>query len=324
MLIFLARRLASAALMLFLVFTFTFFLVHLAPGEPALLYSDPRISEAARDAMREIYGWDRPLLEQYARWLGATLSGDWGISVSHSRPVLEVILGRMGPTALLVLTAVAVEHAVGIALGVLAARRAGGVFDRMASSLALTVHSLPSFVLALVAIEWLAVKLPIFPAQHMTSLDFASLPLWAQALDLAHHLALPALVLGLARCGAVVRFVRNGMLEVLGQDYVRTARAKGLSEARVLCLHALPNVCGPLIQRLGLSLPALLSGVLVLEILFSWPGLGTAVYQAILQRDYPVMLASTALTGFMVVAGTLVADAAHGWLDPRVRESVGS
>ncbi|MEO1368056.1 MAG: ABC transporter permease [Acidobacteriota bacterium] len=186
--------------------------------------------------------------------------------------------------------------------------------------LALTLHAMPAFVLGLLTVEWLAIRAPIFPPQHMTSVDHHSLSPLGRVLDIAHHLALPALVLALVRMGAVVRFVRNGLLDVLGRDFVRTARAKGLPQWRVLWIHALPNTLGPLIQRLGVSLPALLSGTVVLEVVFAWPGLGTAVYTAILQRDYPVVLAATALSGVLVLAGSFLADLAHAWLDPRVRD----
>lgn len=316
---FVLRRLGSAALLLLLVLTLTFFLIHLAPGEPTRLYENQFQSEQMRESLRRLYGWDRPLWEQYLRWLKAALTGDWGASLSQRRPVFELLMSRLPATTLLVFAGVLIEHAVGLWIGVQAARRPGGAFDRLAIRAALVLHSIPGFVLGLLAIEWLAVRWPLFPPQHMTSVDHESLSAWGRLLDLAHHLALPALVLGLARCGAVVRFVRSGLLEVLGQDFIRTARAKGLSEARVLWAHALPNAAGPLVQRLGVNLPALLSGTIVLEVVFAWPGLGTAVYTAILQRDYPVVMAATALSGALVLLGSLAADLAHAWLDPRVR-----
>jgi len=317
---FLLRRLGSALLLLLLVLTFTFFLIHLAPGEPTRLYENQYVSEEMRQSLRRLYGWDKPLWEQYLRWLKAALSGDWGASLSQRRPVFELLMSRLPATALLVLVGVVIEHLLGLWIGVEAARRPGGLFDRIALRAALIFHSMPAFVLGLLAIEWLAVRWSIFPPQHMTSVDHATLGASARLFDLAHHLALPALVLGLVRCGAVVRFVRSGMLDVLGRDFIRTARAKGLSEARVLWVHALPNTLGPLIQRLGVSLPGLLSGTVVLEVVFAWPGLGTAVYGAILQRDYPVIMAATALSGILVLLGNLAADLAHAWLDPRVRD----
>ena len=317
---FVLRRLGSALVLLLVVLTFTFFLIHLAPGEPTRLYENQFISQEMRESLRRLYGWDRPLWEQYLRWLKAALSGDWGTSLSQRRPVFELLISRLPATALLVFAGVLIEHALGLWIGVRAARRPDGVFDKVATRASLIFHSIPAFVLGLLAIEWLAVRWTLFPPQHMTSLDYASLGAWGRMVDLAHHLALPALVLGTVRCGAVVRFVRAGMIDIMARDFIRTARAKGLSEARVLWLHALPNAAGPLIQRLGVSLPMLLSGTIVLEVVFAWPGLGTAVYGAILQRDYPVVMAATALSGALVLLGSLAADLTHAWLDPRIRD----
>ena len=319
MLRFTLRRLGASALLLFLVLTATFFLIHIAPGEPTRLFENPRASPEGIDELRRFYGLDKPLPEQYAIWLGAMLQGDWGHSFSLDRPALEILFERMPATCLLVLAAVAVEHLVGLLFGVLAAARAGSAFDRWVRVLSLVLYSVPAFWLALLAVELLGVRWPLFPINQMRSEGAHLLPPLARALDLLHHLALPALVLAVSRCGAVVRFVRNGLLEVLGQDYIRTARAKGLSPARVLWVHALRNALIPLVQRLGLALPLLLSGALIIEVIFAWPGVGLTIYQAILERDFPLILASTAMSGVLVVLGSLAADLAQAWLDPRVR-----
>jgi peptide/nickel transport system permease protein len=313
------RRLAASALLLLVVLSVTFFLVHLAPGEPAELFADPRISEEHRDRIRRFYGLDRPLHEQYLIWIGATVRGDWGISYSTGRPVSEVLLERLPNTLILVAGTAAVEYGLGLVFGLLAAVGAGGRLDRGIRVLSLLFYTLPSFWLALLAIELLSVHWQLFPAGQMTSEGADRLPLLARWLDLLHHLVLPALALGIVRCGGVIRFVRNGLLDVLGQDYVRTARAKGLHPLRVLCVHALPNALLPLIQRLGVGLPALVGGMMIIEVIFSWPGLGQTGYRAVLQRDYPLVLATTALSGVLVVLGNLVADLLQAWLDPRVR-----
>ncbi|MEM8929579.1 MAG: ABC transporter permease [Acidobacteriota bacterium] len=315
------RRLVASLLLIGLVLTATFFLVHLAPGEPAQLYENPRMSPEARETMRASLGLDRPLLEQYVRWLGAMVRGDWGTSFDQRRPAFDVAIERLPATCLLVFAAVVLEHGVGILLGVASARRPDSIGDRVIGWSSLVAHSLPAFLVALVAIELFAVRMPIFPTQHMASDGAADLPALARLADLLHHLALPAITLAAVRFGAVVRFVRNGMLDVLGQDYIRAARARGVSESRVLLFHALPNTLGPLIQRLGVALPALLSGTLVLEVIFSWPGVGWVAFRAILARDLPVVLATTALSAIFVVVGSLLADLLHAWLDPRVRDA---
>jgi peptide/nickel transport system permease protein len=313
------RRLGVAALLLFLVLTATFFFVHLTPGEPSALYQNPRISEELRHQMRQALGLDRSLGRQYLSWLQAAVRGQWGVSFTSGRPTAAILKEKLPNTLLLVAGTVAVEYGLGLALGLLAAARAGGRLDRWIRIVSLWFWAMPSFWLALLAIEVFTVQWPIFPTNQMTSDDARNLPFLGQALDVLYHLALPALVLGTLRSGAVTRFVRNGLLEVLGQDYIRTARAKGLSPARVLWVHALRNAVIPVVQRLGVSLPMLLSGALIIEVIFSWPGLGQTVYWAMLQRDFPLILAATTLTAVMVVLGNLLADLLHAWLDPRVR-----
>ncbi len=321
MLRFVLRRLGSSAILLFFVLTTTFFLIHLAPGEPLRLFDNPWMSEDKRQELRELYGLDRPVTEQYISWLGAVLRGDWGYSISLERPAFDVLMDRLPNTVLLVLAGVTIEHIVGLVLGLLAAVRAGSWIDRQIRVVSLLLFSLPIFCLALISIEVLAVRWQLFPINQMRSDGADQLSPFAQALDVLHHLALPSLILGFARCGAVVRFVRNGLLDVLGKDYIRTANAKGLSPSRVLWVHALRNALIPLVQRFGVALPILLSGSLIVEVMFSWPGVGMAVFQAISQRDYPVVLASTALAGVLVVLGSLMADVLHAWLDPRVRDA---
>ena len=188
--------------------------------------------------------------------------------------------------------------------------------------LSLLLYSVPAFVLGLFAIDIFAVRLGLFPPQHMVSVHWDRLTPGQRVLDLLHHLALPALVIGVRRFGPVVRFVRSGLIEALSQDYVLTARAKGLRESRVLFVHALPNALGPLIQRLGSNLPQIFAGTVILEVVFSWPGIGQVLYVSVLQRDYPVVLAGTALAAILVVLCNLAADLAHAWLDPRVRDGL--
>ncbi|MDA8020198.1 MAG: ABC transporter permease [Thermoanaerobaculia bacterium] len=322
MLRFVFRRLASAILLLYLVLTTTFFFIQAVPGEPERLYENPRISEEATSRIRAAYGLDRPVHEQYFRWLGSVLQGDWGTSFSAGRPVFQVLSQRLPATVVLVLAGVGIELGAGFLLAVAAVRSPGGRFDRAARWFSVLFYSTPVFVVGIVLIEVFAVQIPIFPAQQMMSADAASKGLVGKTLDLLSHLALPALALGLVRCGPTLRFLRNSLLEVLDRDYIRTARTKGLSESRVLWFHAVPNAVAPIIQRLGVSLPLLLSSTLVLEIVFSWPGLGTAIYSAIFQRDYPVVLATTAMSAVLVVAGSLAADLAHAWVDPRIRDRV--
>jgi peptide/nickel transport system permease protein len=319
---FLARRLAAAALLLFLVLSAVFFLLHAAPGDPADLLVEQRLPRAQREHLRALWGLDRPLPEQYAAWLeAAALRGDWGISLVHRRPVTAVLAEALPGTLLLAGAAFAVDAIVGLALGVAAARRRGRAVDHLIRWGSLLLFSLPGFWLGLMAILLFSHLWPVLPAGHLHSAGAEALPAPARLLDLARHLVLPSLVLGLWLAGATARFVRNGLLEVLGQDYVRTARAAGVPERRVLWVHALRNTAVPVVQVFAATLPGLLSGSLVTEVVFSLPGIGRAGFDAILTRDYPLVLGVTALSAALVIAGNLAADMAHGALDPKVRDA---
>jgi len=315
------KRLASAALLLVLVLSFTFFFVHLVPGDPTFIIDDPRLSPEDREALRRLYGLDRPLAEQYLIWMRAVvLEGDWGVSYVHLRPVQKVIAERVPATLLLSGVALGLQFALGMFLGVAAARRANTHADHLIRMFSLLFYSLPIFWTGLMALLLLSHRWSLFPAGHMTSVNAATLPPVARLADLLYHLTLPVLVLVLGGAGVVARFTRNSLLEVLQQDYIRTARAKGLSERRVIWVHAMKNAATPLVQLMGLSLPFLLSGSLVVEVVFSWPGLGRLTYDSIQGRDYPVILATTAMAGALVIAGNFLADMVHAAIDPRVRQ----
>lgn len=317
---YLLRRLAAAALLLLLVLTATFFLLQIAPGDPASLLQDTRVPREAQERLREIYGLDRPLLQQYLSWLDAVLLHfDWGISYWHQEPVTAVLARAFPNTLILALAALLVNYALALPLGMIAARRHGRVSDHVIRLGSLGLYSLPTFWVALMAILLFSYALPILPAGHMSSVGAEELTPGARLLDLLRHLVLPSLALGGTMAAGTARFVRNSLLDVLDQDYLRTARAKGLSERRVVWVHALRNALTPVIQLFGLTLPALLNGSLITEVIFSWPGLGRITFGAILQRDYPLILASTAFSGALVILGNLLADLLHGVTDPRVR-----
>lgn len=321
MLGFALRRLGASLLLLYLVLTASFFFIHLAPGEPSRLYGDPRISAEQSQRLLELYGLDEPLGKRYLTWLGAVVRGEWGLSYVSGRPVVAVLGEKIPNTCLLAAGILVVEYGLGLTLGMLAAVRQGRRIDTAVRSLSLLFYAIPSFWLALLLIEVLTVRWPLFPTGQMSSDRADLLPPIERFLDLLHHLVLPAIALGVVRCGAVIRFVRNGLIEVLSQDYIRTAHAKGLSPARVLWRHALPNSLIPVVQRFGISLPLLLSGTVIMEVIFAWPGVGLTAYRAVLQRDYPLILACTAFSAGLVILGNLAADLLHARLDPRIRHA---
>ena len=318
---FLLRRFAASLLLLLLVLTITFFLLRLIPGDPLHLFEGQRLTLEQQHRLRQIYGLDRPLPEQYLAWISAAGRGDFGTSLYWQRPVSSVLLGALPATAVLALSALAVEYALALLLGMIAARRQGSLLDQGIRIVTLLFYSQPIFWLGLMAILLFSYVWPVLPAGQMRSVDADLMSPVARLLDLLRHLALPALVLGFALAGGTTRFLRAGLIEVMGQDYIRAARAKGLSERRVVWVHGMRNAAVPLIQILSLSLPGLLSGSVITEVVFSWPGLGRLTLNAILTRDYPLILGATALSAVLVVLGNLLADVLHALADPRVRDA---
>jgi peptide/nickel transport system permease protein len=318
---FLLRRFAASLLLLLLVLSFLFFLVRHVPGDPANFGEGSRLTAAQRQRLHELYGLDRPVMAQYLDWVSSVaLRFDWGTSTSQERPVSAALLEALPATALLALAGLAVEYSFALLLGIAAARRPGSGLDHAIRIGGLLFYSLPIFWLGLMAILLFSYVWPLLPSSHMHSVDADLLSPAGSLLDLARHLALPALVMGLGMAGGTTRYVRARMMEVLSQDYIRTARAKGLSERRVLWVHALRNAAVPIVQLFALMLPLLLSGALIIEIVFSWPGLGLLTFNAILARDYPLILGVTSFSATLVILGNLAADIAHAWLDPLVRK----
>lgn len=319
--VFAVRRLGASVVLLAVVLTLTFFLVRLAPGDPMLLLDDPRVSADQREALRTQWGLDRPILEQYIGWIRSiVVEGDLGVSIVHRRPITTLLIERVPATLLLTGSGLVLQYWIGLLLGVTAARRAGSRVDLIVSSASLVLYALPVFWTGLMALSLFSFRLGWLPGGGIRSVDSSQWDFAARSVDLFLHLLLPSLVLSIAATGATVRFTRDSLLEALQQDYVRTARAKGLSERRVIWLHALRNAATPLIQLLGLSLPFLLSGALIVEVVFSWPGLGRLAHQSVLNRDYPLIVAATALSGLLVILGNLAADLCQAAIDPRVRE----
>lgn len=318
----LLRRLGASLVLVWVVVTATFAILHLAPGDPISLILPPQAPPAAAEQLRASFGLDKGPVRQYFSWLEAVvLRGDWGLSFSARRPTIEVLGDALPNTALLALCSLLVTYGLGISLGILAATRPNSFSDQMIRGISMLLFAIPSFWLATIAVELLAVRLPWFPIGQMRSADADFLSPTGRLVDLLHHMALPALTLGLANTGGVIRLVRNGLLDIFHQDFIRTARAKGASPTRVMWRHALPNIAGPLVQRFGLALPFLLGGSLIIEVIYSWPGIGRVSFAAIQARDYPVVLAGTTLTGLLVVGGNLLADLLHAWIDPRLRDA---
>jgi peptide/nickel transport system permease protein len=318
---YLLRRLTSSLLLLLVVATVIFFLVHITPGDPTDVFEGRRITPEQREHLRHLYGLDRPLLEQYLRWLGALARGDLGISFAQQRPVITIIMEAFPATLLLAAAASLVELGAALILGIAAARRRDGAADHAIRVASLVLFSQPPFWFGLMLILLFAHVWPVLPASHMHSIDADLMSPLGRALDLLRHLVLPAVALGLYNAGPTLRFVRGSLIEVMGMDFIRTARAKGLSERRVAWVHGLRNALTPLVQLFALNVPGLLNGAILTEIIFSWPGLGRVSLGAIFGRDYPLMVGITLFGAFLVILGNLVADLLQAAVDPRVRDA---
>jgi peptide/nickel transport system permease protein len=321
------RRALGAVPLLLGVVTLVFVILHLAPGDPTAFYFGSGMSPEAMEQVRRNLGLDDPLVVRYLRWLGAVLRGDFGYSFFAGMPARDRILGALPNTLLLASGALTLAFLLGILAGVVQAMRPGSLVDATLNVLTLFFHSVPSFWLAIMLILIFSVGAgglwdwPVsFPASGMVGPGHDLLGGMDRVLDRVHHMALPLLALTLVLIGGVSRYVRSSMLEVIRQDYIRTARAKGLSEGRVLLKHGLRNALIPVVSLFGLYFPLLLSGAVFVETVFAWPGMGKLMVDAVFQRDYPVVLAGTCLFGAMVILGNLIADLLYGVVDPRIRQ----
>lgn len=322
----LIRRLLGAVPLVLGVASLIFVALHLAPGDPVDVYAGPGVAPEVLADLRERMGLDDPLPVQYVRWMGATLQGDFGHSTARGEPVLDVVRDRLPNTLLLSGVALALAFGLGVTTGAVQAIRQDSALDRGLTVATLFFHSMPSFWLALMMILVFALWAPTvwgwpihFPASGMASTGSGVMSGPGRVLDGAWHLALPATTLALVLAGGIARHTRSAVLQVIRQDWIRTARARGLTEARVLATHALPAALPPVVTLLGLYVPALMGGTVFVEIVFGWPGMGKLMIDAIAQRDTPVVLAASFLFALLVVLGNLLADLLHALLDPRVR-----
>jgi peptide/nickel transport system permease protein len=304
MLRYLARRLAASVLILLGVSVVTFCLTFMIPADPVALIAGRNSTAETREQIRHQLGLDRPLIEQYLRYAGHLAQGDFGRSYARKSDVGELIASRLPATLLLMLGAIIAELAIGLPAGIYAASRRGRAADKTAMTLSFVTVSTPQFVLGLTLLYVFSYLLGWFPLSGYGSLS---------------HLFLPAVTLGLAGGGWYSRMMRSSMIEVLRQDYIRTARAKGMPETRVILRHGLRNAILPVIAMIGLDVGIFMSGVVVVENVFGWPGIGQLMWQAIQSLDIPIIMGITTVTAFFIVAGNLLADLIAPAIDPRIR-----
>ena len=314
-----AARLGQAVIVAWLVATLSFVLIHAAPGD-AFSFDAPNVTEAVRAHWRALYGYDRPLTTQYVVWLRNLARGDLGYSTSMHEPVSTALADALPRTLLLMGVAVVLSFACGILLALFQVEHRGTRRARWAGNIALFFYSVPDFWLALVLMLAFAYWLPVLPAGNAVDpVRHAYLGPMAALGDRLRHLVLPALTLVLLTTAAIARFQRNELLEVLPLDFVRTARAKGVSERRVIRRHVLRNALIPTITLFGLALPALLGGSVFVETVFAWHGMGWLTVNAISLRDYWLVLGGVLVGTLMVTVGNLIADLGYALADPRLR-----
>jgi peptide/nickel transport system permease protein len=316
-----ASRLAQAVVVVAIVTTIVFILIHLAPGDPfGSALDNPNVTEALRARWRAMYGLDRPLSEQYLLYLRNMARGDFGWSFSMHRPVIDVLKGALPNTLLLAGTALVLGFAGGIGIAVIQAMRPDSRTDRALGAGSMFFYAMPDFWLALMMMLIFAYWMPLFPVaglidpvmhEYMTPLG--------GLVDRLRHLALPAVTLALLSGAAVARYQRAELLRVLPDDFVRTARAKGVSDRRVMLVHVLRNALIPTVSLLGLSLPVLFTGAVFVERVFAWPGMGWVILNAVSTRDYPLVTAGVIVAAATVTLGSLAADLLYAVVDPRIR-----
>jgi peptide/nickel transport system permease protein len=313
------RRLAHAVPLVLGVVVVNFALIHLAPGDPILaLIGEFQASPEFVQSVRQQFGLDRPLAVQLGLYLWNLLRGDFGFSFAFKQPVLDVMLERVPATLLLMGVALLYATLCGAVFGVISSRRQYSRTDNAFTLVSLIGYSMPVFWLGQILLILFGLEFPIFPAQGMESLREAHTGI-ARGIDILHHLVLPAFTLGLGYLAVDVRFTRASMLEVMAQDYIRTARAKGLSERAVFYKHALRNALIPLVTITGLNFGFLLAGAVLTETVFAWPGLGRLMYDSIYARDYPVLMGMFVVISVMVIIVNLITDIVYSALDPRIR-----
>ena len=319
--LYLIRRVLALIPELLWITVLSFGLIHLAPGKPtdAALAFNPKVSVEARARIEKLYGLDQPLRVQYGRWLGRIAQMDFGRSFLDDRRVTEKIVERLPVTLLINVLSLILIFGIAVPLGVMSAVRAGSTWDRVTTFGIFVGYSMPSFWLALILMAFFGVQLRWLPVSGLHSLDAEYFGWGARLLDMARHLILPVSVAAFVSLAGLSRYVRSGMADVLKQDYIRTARAKGVPECLVILRHGLRNALLPIITILGLSLPDLIGGSVISETIFSIPGMGRLFYEAVMARDYPVVMAIVTIGAVLTMLGNLFADLGYAYADPRIR-----
>jgi peptide/nickel transport system permease protein len=323
MLTYLAKRLLMMIPLLIGITLISFIVIHLAPGEPTDMQTDlnPKSSVEMRDRLRERYNLDKPLHVQYGLWLKQVATLDFGESFAQdNRPVLVKVRERMPITILINVLSIVVILAVSVPIGILSAVRRNSMFDRGTTIFVFLGFAMPSFWLALLMMDYFGVRLGLLPVAGLKSIGYDYLSPAGQVWDMTRHLILPIFISAFGGLAGFSRYMRSNMLEVIRQDYILTARAKGLSERVVIYKHALRNALLPVITILGLSVPGLIGGSVIFETIFAIPGMGKLFYDGVMMRDYPLIMGILVIGAVLTLVGNLLADISYAIADPRIRK----
>ena len=307
------RRILAAIPTLLIVGAMIFILIRCVPGNPAqvMLPDDATAEEIA--AMEVKLGLDKPYIVQFTQWIGNAIKGDLGESLYYHEPVLDLIVERLEPTWLLVLYGMTIAILLGVTLGVIAAMHRNRFLDKLCTTVSVFGISMPGFWIGMNLVILLAVKNPIFPSSEYVPLSEGSLS------TTLYYLTLPAIAMGLQRAASLTRVTRSSMLDVLGSDYIRTARAKGLKERTIICLHALKNAANPIMTQIGISIAHVMGGSIVIEKLFNIPGIGRLAYDSVTRRDYPMIQVHVLFVAVLYVGINLIVDLLYKAFDPRIK-----
>ncbi|RLQ94789.1 ABC transporter permease [Falsibacillus albus] len=320
--LYMLKKFIQSLFTIFVVIIFNFFLFRVMPGNPlSTIMRNPNASEQAIEKIKKLFGIDQPMYVQLYLYFKQLFHGDLGMSFMFKQPVIQVIGEKLFPTILLVGVATILAIVVGIYIGIVAASRRGQKIDVISLTLSLFTYSMPTFWLGIVLIIFLSVSLNLFPTSGMATPGKVFSSSFGHMLDVAKHLFLPALTLSLVLVGQFVLIMRNSLLDVFTEDYITTARAKGFSEKLVTRKHAVPNAMLPMVTIIAINIGFMIAGAIQIETVFSWPGLGRLMYEALNNRDYPLLQGIFLIVSICVVLANFIADIIYGFLDPRIKSS---
>jgi len=316
---YLIKKVTNAIITLFFVLIINYFLFRVMPGDPlAMMLRDPKASPESAEKLKQLFGLGEPWYIQFGLYIKQLSQGDLGMSFLFKQPVVEIIAIKIVPTLLLVGVATIVSLIGGIFLGILAAKNRGKKIDVLSLSFSLLSYSMPTFWIGVLLVAFLSVHLTLFPTSGMTTSGMVFASSIDATVDVARHLFLPALSLSLVLLGQYVLIMRNSLMDELTEDYVQTAKAKGFSEKYIIRKHAIPNAMLPMVTVISINLGFMIAGAIEIETVFSWPGIGRLMYEALLNRDYPLLQGIFLIISTCVILANLIADVLYGYLDPRI------